>query len=172
MIRSRFLSLAALAVAVPAFAQQHRHAGRRSARHHCSSSPTRSRPRRLRRACRATSRRRSRSSTSAPPTSAASTSSSRRRKRVPLHRVQALLGRRLHAAVPGPTHQNTAAKPQGRQRQGRQPEPAHRRSAPGFNNAVANLYLNAQLARGIRVAVRPTPRRGTTRRRGSRTATS
>jgi len=41
----------------------------------------------------------------------------------------------------------------------------------GFNNAVANLYLNAQLAPGIRLAMTSYPRHDTTRSRGSRTAT-
>ena len=41
----------------------------------------------------------------------------------------------------------------------------------GFNNAVANLYLNAQLARGIRVAMSSYLSARHHRNRGSRTAT-
>ena len=43
----------------------------------------------------------------------------------------------------------------------------------GFNNSTANAVLHAQLAPGVRVAADQLPvRRGTTTRRGSRTATS
>jgi hypothetical protein len=40
----------------------------------------------------------------------------------------------------------------------------------GFNNAVANLYLNAQLVKGIRVAMAAYLSPVTTGRRGSRMA--
>ena len=71
---------------------------------------------------------------------------------VAVHRLQALLGRRVHAAVPGPDAPEHRRAEAASTRQA-STRTSSSRSAHGFNNAVANLYLNAQLARGIRVAM-------------------
>jgi len=71
------------------------------------------------------------------------------------------------------THQNAAALKPGKDASGKDVNlNALIPIGSGFNNAVANIYFNAQLARGIRVAVETYASARHHQEAGSRTATS